>query len=246
MEWLEEMAHQVPMVSGGTLQNFAEIKALLDSGTELVPAIFETDAAMIRGLEKRAPFHLNKNSTADALIIELYATALRDPEHLEESHAFATSNYTDFSLPNGDRRLPHLDIADLFDEERSGYFYGVDGLDSVLMAALGDKFTELIEETELFDEEPRTLAEILEAEREFFDKVWYVRKLIMFERIDEGREPPLSEEMNARVQAAMQAVEEHYGADNVGPWDDWGWGFVNVKLSALRWVLGSEWDFLDT
>jgi hypothetical protein len=246
MEWLEEMAHQVPVVSSGTLQNFAEIKELLDSGTELVPAIFETDAAMNRGLEKRAPFHLNKNSTADALIIELYAKALRDPEHNGESHAFATSNYTDFSLPNGDRRIPHPDIADLFDEDRSGYFYGVEGLDSALVASLGDKFTELAEETELFDEEPRTLAEILEAEREFFDKVWYVRKLIMYEKIDEDREPPLSEDMSARVQAAMQAVEERYGADNVGPWDDWGWGFVNGKLSALRWVLGSEWDFLDT
>jgi hypothetical protein len=36
------------------------------------------------------------------------------------------------------------------------------------------------------------------------------------------------------------------GAENLGPYTDFEWGMINGKLSALRWVTGSEWDFLDT
>jgi hypothetical protein len=51
---------------------------------------------------------------------------------------------------------------------------------------------------------------------------------------------------NRLMHAAMRTVEDRYGPNNVGPWNDWDWGFINGKLSALRWLLGSEWDFLDT
>jgi hypothetical protein len=44
----------------------------------------------------------------------------------------------------------------------------------------------------------------------------------------------------------MQEVEAKLGRDNLGPYDDFEWGRINCKLSALRWVLGDEWDMLDT
>jgi hypothetical protein len=34
--------------------------------------------------------------------------------------------------------------------------------------------------------------------------------------------------------------------DQLGPYTDFELVILNGKLSALRWVLGSEWDFLDT
>ena len=47
------------------------------------------------------------------------------------------------------------------------------------------------------------------------------------------------------VQAA-EKTEDEVGAEHLGPWDDFQWGMINGKLSALRWVLGDEWDMLDT
>lgn len=39
--------------------------------------------------------------------------------------------------------------------------------------------------------------------------------------------------------------EEIY-PDELGPWSSFEWGMMNGKLSALRWILGEDWDMLDT
>ena len=50
----------------------------------------------------------------------------------------------------------------------------------------------------------------------------------------------------------MRAIEIRYGGPHFAPLDCYGTmndyevGLLNGKLSALRSVLGFEWDFLDT
>jgi hypothetical protein len=45
---------------------------------------------------------------------------------------------------------------------------------------------------------------------------------------------------------AARQVEKKYGIKNLGPWSDFEWGMLSGKLSTLRWVLGDEWDVLDS
>jgi hypothetical protein len=67
----------------------------------------------------------------------------------------------------------------------------------------------------------------------------------MYEKIKRGEET-ITPDTRKMSLAAMKRVREKYGRSIGKYMNDWEWGFVNGKLSALRWVLGDEWDFLDT
>jgi len=54
----------------------------------------------------------------------------------------------------------------------------------------------------------------------------------------------IQEETLDQAKIAAQRVRDKY--EDTGPWSDFEWGVLNGKLSALRWVLGDEWDMLDT
>lgn len=246
LQLVDELAHEVPLIGAMTTRNFDEVLALLRAGRNLEPTDYERRCVVERGLSKRAPFHSSRNSVADALLIELYATRIRGTDLTTEPHAFVTSNSGDFSLPNGDKRQPHGDLAALFDRDHSSYGLGVEGLNSILLDHFGHELEELFLETD-FQEEPRRLAEISAAEQEMFDRVWYHRSLQHeYQLLNEGRQAEAERAADiARV--GRERVEAKYTEPgHLGPYTDFELGMLNGKLSALRWVLGSEWDFLDT
>jgi len=90
----------------------------------------------------------------------------------------------------------------------------------------------------------RRESEILAAEEVYFDKIWYDRTMVL------SKHQSLRERVGEDVMKLMlQETEEvrgKYGAENIGPYNDIEWGMLLGKLSALRWVLGGEWDVLDT
>ena len=260
--WLEETRQHIPLVNSTAPQNFSEIAGLLDKGTRIKPSESDFAGVVKRGLDKRAPFDSkagktqgsadksDKNSVADALLIEMYASLVKQADPSDQ-YCFVTSNHRDFSLPNGDHRQPHPDLAELFDGTQSRYIYQVEGLDAILTEYFGDAFTEEREDVEFLAtaEEPRTLEEIADAEAEFFDRVWYVRSVVgSMNRPDEE----LPEDIRTGMLAARARIEEAYGRKElrkaIGRGHDkaWEYGYISGKLAALRWVLGSEWDFLDT
>lgn len=94
-------------------------------------------------------------------------------------------------------------------------------------------------------ETPRSESEIVDAVSELLDKVWYNRHLVLREKVKKSTEKVDSKIWKGALQSARK-VEKRYGKAALGPYDDFDWGMINGKLSALRWVLGDEWDMLDT
>ena len=94
-------------------------------------------------------------------------------------------------------------------------------------------------------DEPRTMDEIADMANEFCEKIWFDRHLTLRYKVENGLET-VNSEIWAGVQKSAQRVIQQYGEENLGPYSDFEWGMLNGKLSALRWVMGEEWDMLDT
>ena len=101
------------------------------------------------------------------------------------------------------------------------------------------------DDEEFYEDEPRSIDEIVDAVGVFLDKIWFDRHLSLRYRIETGMETVDPEIWKGALNSAQRVIDK-YGEENLGPYSDFEWGMLNGKLSALRWVLGDDWDMLDT
>ncbi|MBB2929831.1 PIN domain-containing protein [Paraburkholderia silvatlantica] len=212
-----------------------------------------------RAIAKIAPFHRQRNGIDDTIIIETYIDALAARSNTDDVYGFVTHNIHDFSDRGGDTRLPHPDLAGMFDSSSSRYATSLGPL-------LGEFAEDLLEEIKFereFNQEPRKLSELLEAEHRLTTQVWYNRHWNRRIAIERGKQKLVSHEEWEKLPpkkrhntivdtiwegalASAKRAEDELGPGGVGPWSDFEWGMINGKLSAIRWMLGDDWDMLDT
>lgn len=254
---LDDVDHKIPIIGGEAVGTLDRIEKLLSASSIIEISEGVKLRAAQRALEKSAPFHRGKNSMSDAIIIETYADCVRDKAASGIRFAFVTHNKSDFSMDDGNHKMPHNDLANYFSRIKSLYFIN---LPEALRRIDPSLVTDIMLE-HTWMQEPRGLTEILESEDMLFHQVWYNRHWNMRIRIREGEIKVVDKETYPRPPGAPETiqknilkgalksarkVERRYGKENLGPWDDFEWGMINGKLSALRWVLGDEWDMLDT
>ena len=254
---LNEIDHHIATGGEGVNEAVGLIEKLFATTTAVQICDSVKVRAADRAIAKVAPFHRQVNSIGDAIIIETYIDALSKRKH-DDVLAFVTHNIHDFSQKGEDTRLPHSDLAVLFDGELSRY-------STNLGALLNDYASDLIEDITFdreYSQQSRALFELLEVEDKLTTQIWYGRKWGIIDAVETGKQKRVArevwevgtpEERRGMIVneiwegmiAAMKSAEELY-PDKLGPWTDFEWGMLSGKLSAVRWVLGDEWDMLDT
>jgi hypothetical protein len=161
-EELNEIEHNIVNLGDTIAEVVTRVVKLINKGEIIETSDIVKLRAAERAIEKRAPCHRQRNGIADAIIIEIYKELVANRRE-NEYFGFVTHNTRDFSLPNGDNRLPHSDLKDVFPDDNSRYFI-------TMLDALKEYFTQdvsdLTEESQLFETPPRRLKEILEVEDE--------------------------------------------------------------------------------
>jgi hypothetical protein len=241
LAYLDDVNHKIPLIGAEAADTLDRIQQLMERSEIIEPSEGALLKAANRAIAKKAPFHRNKNSMADAIIIETYAQALLLKPTKGIRFVFVTHNRSDFSTEQGNQKDPHPDLANLFSPIKSLYFINLgEALRRIDPKQRLDYMLELS-----WTDEPRGRSEISEAAHLLWNQVWYNRHQC-FRAIEEEEAAKSGREAVIGGRDAAKRVEQEFGLENLGPWTDFEWGMINGKLSALNWVMGEEWDMLDT
>jgi hypothetical protein len=241
LAYLDDVNHKIPLIGAEAADTLDRIQQLMERSEIIEPSEGALLKAANRAIAKKAPFHRNKNSMADAIIIETYAQALLLKPTKGIRFVFVTHNRSDFSTEQGNQKYPHPDLANLFSPIKSLYFINLgEALRRIDPKQRLDYMLELS-----WTDEPRGRSEISEAAHLLWNQVWYNRHQY-FRAIEEEEAAKSGREAVIGGRDAAKRVEQEFGLENLGPWTDFEWGMINGKLSALNWVMGEEWDMLDT
>lgn len=263
LSYLGDIDHRIPLVGGVATATLDRIEKILKAATPLVATDEVKLRAAERALYRKAPcHHENKNSMADAVLVELYFDSVRGGKP-KDRFAFVTHNKNDFSDTAENHKLPHPDIAAGFTKIKSLYFTTL----GECFGRIDAQFVREVMYEYSYEQELRSLSEMLEAIDRLTAQVWYNRHKNREWMIQHGKLKVVSDpEWQANfdklgwrynqghmpesvwdgAQRAARDTARRLGKGNYGPWDDFEWGMINGKLSALRWALGEDWDMLDT
>ena len=115
-------------------------------------------------------------------------------------------------------------------------------LEAYLDSGVVDEF---LEEYPDYEPEKRTDEEIDEYMAEAFDRVWLARKQNMLFNMMVGTEL-VDADVLEKCNKAIDEVCAEYNINFAEVISDYEYGYWSGILSALRWVMGDEKDFLDT
>lgn len=252
---LNDIDKKIPTLGENAIQTISRIEEIFKNA-EVIEITDEIKLrATQRAIDKKAPFHLSKNSIGDSIIIESYNNYKTQNTAQEFNLMFITHNVNDFSTKNGNQKLPHEDLSEIFDSSKSQFFIN-------LPEALNSINPDLVDEVEFeneWDFEFRSFSEILDIEKELEQKIWYNRhkyrehliatgEIKLIDRKDFDIKTSSKNIVKDIWEGALESakkVEDIYGKENL-TFDDFQWGMINGRLSALRWVIGDEWDNLDS
>lgn len=249
---LEDLSEQMKREGEAAAREIGEVEQFFKS----VPLLQTTDDARIRASRraerKLAPFHNTRNSMADALILEVFREAMEadpDPDNL---FVFVTSNHTDFSQPEGDRRTHHTDLTEFFPAPRARYATDL----SSILAPFGQDLVDRYTPAE-FDE-PRRKTEVMDMIDRLEDIHRYHEIRAREALVEAGRLVVVEDDPRGRRnrlpvgQIRRSAVERHrrqlatleakLDDDDKRELDEYERGELAGRMAALEWLLGEEWD----